>query len=465
MSLNSINEKVGKYRWTICALVFFATTVNYFDRNVLGLLKPTLADAGVFGLDKANQELYYSWIVMSFQIAYAIGMTIAGRFIDWIGTKRGYAFSLLGWSIAAIGHALAHNVFTFGFWRAALGFTEAGNFPAANKTMAIWFPKKERAFATGIYNSGTNIGAIVTPLFVPWIAIHWGWQWAFIFVGIVGLSWLYFWFRIYASPEDKLKAGILSQAEYDYIHSDLDEKADDKGDGGRVPWSKLLTFRQTWSFFFGKFLTDGVWWFYLFWLPAFLNGENARKIQDFKSLNPDFNGVTSEIPGIISWTLAVAVVYTISTIGSVYGGWLPKKFINGGMVTFKARKLSMFIYALFPLSVLLVSWLGQFNTWFAVIVIGIACAAHQAWSANIFTTVSDMFPKKAVASVTGIGGMSGAIGGILVSQAAGIVLKYYTSLGKIHVGYGILFIYCAIAYILAWIIMHFFVPVMKRVSL
>jgi MFS transporter, ACS family, hexuronate transporter len=464
MSLTSINEKVGKYRWTICALVFFATTVNYFDRNVLGLLKSTLADAGVFGPDKADQELFYSWVVMSFQIAYAIGMTIAGRFIDWIGTKRGYAFSLLGWSIAAIGHALAYSTLTFGFWRAALGFTEAGNFPAANKTMAIWFPKKERAYATGIYNSGTNIGAIVTPLFVPWIAIHWGWQWAFIFVGVIGLSWLYFWFRIYASPEEKLKAGILSQAEYDYIHSDLDEKDDNKGDGGRVPWSKLLTYRQTWSFFFGKFLTDGVWWFYLFWLPAFLSGENARKIADFKALNPNFNGITSDIPGIISWTLAVAIVYSISTIGSIYGGWLPKKFINSGMITFKARKLSMFIYALFPLSVLLVSWLGQFNTWFAVLVIGIACAAHQAWSANIFTTVSDMFPKKAVASVTGIGGMAGAIGGILIAQAAGLILKHYTSFGKIEAGYGILFIFCAIAYILAWIIMHFFVPTMKRVE-
>jgi MFS transporter, ACS family, hexuronate transporter len=464
MSFTSINEKVGKYRWTICALVFFATTVNYFDRNVLGLLKTTLADAGVFGIDKANQELYYSWIVMSFQIAYAIGMTIAGRFIDWIGTKKGYAFSLLGWSIVAIGHSLANSAFTFGFWRAALGFTESGNFPAANKTMAIWFPKKERAYATGIYNSGANVGAIVTPLFVPWIAVHWGWQFAFIFVGVIGLSWLYFWFRIYASPEEKLKAGILTQTEYDYINSDLDEKSDDKGDGGRVPWSKLLTYRQTWSFFFGKLLTDGVWWFYLFWLPAFLSGENARKIADFKALNPNFSGADSDIPGIISWTLAVAVVYTISTVGSIYGGWLPKKFINGGMVTFRARKLSMFIYALFPLMVLLVSWLGQFNTWFAVIVIGIACAAHQAWSANIFTTVTDMFPKKAVASVTGIGGMSGAIGGILVAQAAGLILKHFTALGTIKVGYGILFVYCAIAYIMAWIIMHFFVPTMKRVE-
>ena len=464
--MTPLSQQIGKYRWTICALVFFATTVNYFDRNVLGLLRPTLDDAGVFGTNVANRELYYSWVVMSFQIAYAIGMIMAGRFIDWVGTKKGYAFSLLGWSIAAIGHAMAYNPFTFGMWRAFLGFTEAGNFPAANKTMAEWFPKKERAYATGIYNSGANIGAIITPLFVPWMADKWGWQWAFVFVGAIGLIWLYFWFRVYASPEQKLKAGILSQAEYDYIHSDLDEKADEASATKhvRVPWSKLLQYRQTWSFFIGKFLTDGVWWFYLFWLPAFLNGDNERKINAFKALNPGFAGETSEIPGIITWTLAVAVVYTISTIGSIYGGYLPKRFIDGGMPTYKARKTAMFIYALFPLTVLLASWLGRYNTWYAVLVIGLACAAHQAWSANIFTTVSDMFPKKAVASVTGIGGMAGALGGILVAQSAGLLLKYFTALGKIEVGYSFLFIFCGLAYILAWIIMHFLVPKMKRVE-
>jgi len=462
--MSELTKTIGKYRWTICSLVFFATTVNYFDRNVLGLLKPMLSDAGIFGENKADQELLYSWVVMSFQIAYAVGMTLAGRFIDWVGTKKGYGFSLVGWSIAAMGHGLAFNAFSFGFWRAALGFTEAGNFPAANKTIAIWFPKKERAYATGIYNSGTNIGAILTPLFVPWIALNWGWQWAFVFVGLIGLSWLWFWFRIYASPEEKLKSGKLKQAEYDYINSDLDEKTDSKADTGKVPWVKLLKYRQTWSFFFGKLMTDGVWWFYLFWLPAFLNGENARKIETYKLLNPGFSNPDSDIPGIISWPIAVAVVYTIATIGSVYGGWLPKKLINSGMVTFRARKLSMLIYAFFPLLVLSASWLGQFNTWYAVLVIGIACAAHQAWSANIFTTVSDMFPKKAVASVTGIGGMSGAIGGILIAQAAGIILKHFTSLGKAEAGYGYLFVYCAVTYIAAWFVMHFFVPRMKRVE-
>ncbi len=460
----SLSREIGKYRWTICALVFFATTVNYFDRNVLGLLRPVLDKSGVFGDNPADIELYYSWVVMSFQIAYAIGMLIAGRFIDSIGTRKGYAYSLLGWSIAAIGHAMAFNTFTFGIWRALLGVTEAGNFPAANKTMAEWFPKKERAYATGIYNSGANIGAIVTPLFVPWMAREWGWQWAFIFVGAIGLIWLIFWFRVYGSPEQKLKAGVLSQEEYDYIRSDVDEKADEQRSAEKVSWFRLLGYRQTWSFFWGKFLTDGVWWFYLFWLPAFLNGENERKAQAFQALNPDFAGKFSEIPGVITWTFAVAVVYTISTIGSIYGGWLPKRFIDRGMTAYRARKTAMFIYALLPLTVLMSSWLGQFNTWYAVLVIGLACAAHQAWSANIFTTVTDMFPKKAVASVTGIGGMAGAVGGLLISQSAGLLLSHFTELGHREAGYRFLFIYCGLAYVTAWIIMHFLVPRMKRVE-
>lgn len=467
MSLKEVNEKIGRYRWTICGLVFFATTVNYLDRNVLGLLKPVLSADGVFGADKANQELYYSYVVMAFQFAYAAGMLLAGRFIDWIGTKKGYAYALLGWSIAAIGHAFGHSTATFGFWRAALGLSEAGNFPAANKTIAEWFPKKERAYATGIYNSGANVGAILAPLTVPFIAEAWGWEWAFILTGAVGLIWIFFWLRTYAPPDEKLKSGKLKQAEYDYIHSDLDEKAEDEDieAAQRVSWFKLLTFRQTWSFFFGKFLTDPIWWFYLFWLPAFLEGENARKIADYLAINPGFTGESSDIPGIISWPFAVAIVYTVSTFGSVFGGWVPKKLMNSGMVTYKARKLSMFIYALFPLTVLLASKLGEINTWLAVFTISIACAAHQAWSANIFTTVSDMFPKKTVASVTGIGGMAGALGGILIAWSAGLLLKHFSALGKIEVGYSVMFVVCGLAYILAWVVMHFLVPKMKRVEI
>jgi len=471
MSFSTINEHIGKYRWTICALVFFATTINYLDRNVLGLLKSTLAAKGVFGADIGNQELYYSYVVISFQIAYAVGMSLAGRFIDWIGTKRGYAFSLVGWSIAAIGHAFGHTTLTFGFWRAALGFTEAGNFPAANKTMAEWFPKKERAYATGIYNSGANIGAILAPLSVPWIANNWGWEWAFVLTGAIGLVWLFFWYRIYASPAEKLKANILSQAEYDYIHSDKDEYITKEGEPGaeviheKISWLKLLRFRQTWAFVLGKFITDPIWWFFLFWLPAYLNGENERKINEFLAANPNFKGDHVSIPGVISWPLAIAVVYSVSTLGSILGGWLPKKFINNGMAAYKARKYSMLIYAFFPMLVLLASRLGQISTWYAVFTIAIACSAHQAWSANIFTTVSDMFPKKAVATVTGIGGMAGAFGGILIAWLAGMLLKHYAAIGKIEIGYGIMFIVCGLAYIFAWIIINILAPKMKRVEL
>ena len=467
MRFSSVNEKIGCQRWTICGLIFAATTINYLDRNVLGLLKPVLSSAGVFGADKADQELNYSTVVICFQIAYAAGLLVAGKIIDKVGTKKGYAWSLIGWSIAAIGHAFGHHTWSFGFWRAALGVTEAGNFPAANKTIAEWFPKKERAFATGLYNSGANIGAIVAPLTVPYIAKAWGWEWAFILTGAVGFTWLAFWYSLYATPAAKLQSGKLLQAEYDFIHSDVDEQEAEKADVGKesVSWFKLLTFRQTWAFFVGKFLTDPIWWFFLFWLPAFLAGENARKMQAYMAANPGFTGKENDIPGVISWPFAVAIVYTISTVGSIFGGWLPKKFINSGMDANKARKLAMFIFALFPLTVLFASRLGAINTWLAVATIAIACAAHQAWSANIFTTVSDMFPKKAVASVTGIGGMAGAVGGILIARAAGLLLAHYTALGKREVGYGILFVVCGLAYITAWVLMHLLVPKFKKIVL
>ena len=464
---NQINEEIGRYRWTICALVFFATTINYLDRNVLGLLKPVLSADGVFGADKAAQELNYSTVVICFQVAYAVGMLAAGRFIDWVGTKSGYAWSLIGWSFAAIGHAFGHHTWSFGFWRAALGFTEAGNFPAANKTMAEWFPKKERAFATGLYNSGANVGAVTAPLCVPQIAAAWGWEWAFILTGAVGLLWLVFWYRTYASPAEKLESGHLSQAEYDYIHSDQDEQAAQQAAAGaaRVSGARLLGFRQTWAFVLGKFMTDPIWWFFLFWLPAFLAGENARKVSAYLAANPGFTGDQSAIPGVISWPFAVAVVYTVATGGSIFGGWLPKRFINGGMDANKARKLAMFLFALLPLSVLAASRLGEINTWLAVATIAVACSAHQAWSANIFTTVSDMFPKRAVASVTGLGGMAGAVGGILIARIAGKLLEHFAAQGRTELGYGIMFMICGSAYLAAWIVMHLLVPRFALVKL
>ncbi len=467
MSLTSINKSVGRHRWTICALIFAATTINYLDRNVLGLLKPVLSAAGVFGPDKAIQELNYSTVVICFQIAYAVGMLFAGKFIDKVGTKSGYAWSLISWSLAAIGHAFGQHTWSFGFWRAALGLSESGNFPAANKTVAEWFPKRERAFATGLYNSGANVGAIVAPLTVPFIAKAWGWEWAFILTGAIGLTWLAFWYTMYDVPAAKLQSGRLSQQEFDLIHSDVDEQDAERADAGKVKvsWFRLLMFRQTWAFFVGKFLTDPIWWFYLFWLPSFLDGENSRKTALFLTANPGYAGTVADIPGVISWPFAVAIVYTISTVGSIFGGWLPKRFIQDGMDANKARKLSMFIFALAPLSVLLASRLGAINTWLAVGTIGIATAAHQAWSANIFTTVSDMFPKKAVASVTGIGGMAGAVGGILIARGAGVLLQRFTVLGKAEVGYGILFVVCGSAYVTAWVIMHLLVPKFRKIVL
>jgi ACS family hexuronate transporter-like MFS transporter len=467
MSFASVNEQIGRHRWTICGLVFAATTINYLDRQVLGLLKQTLADDGVFGVDKAAQEIAYSRVVMCFQFAYALGMLLAGRVIDKVGTKKGYAYSLIGWSFAAMGHAFGHHTWSFGFWRAALGITEAGNFPAANKTIAEWFPKKERAFATGLYNSGANVGAIIAPLSVPYIAEAWGWEWAFILTGLVGLLWLIFWYKMYESPSVKLQSGKLSQAEYDFIHSDLDEQEAERADVAqeKVSWFKLLTFRQTWAFFFGKFFTDPIWWFYMFWLPAFLLAENARKVAEFRAANEGYTGLDADIPGIISWPFAIAVIYTVSTFGSIFGGWLPKKFIESGMDANRARKLAMFIFALFPLSVLAASRLGEINTWLAVGVISIACAAHAAWSANIFTTVSDMFPKKAVASVTGIGGMAGAMGGMLIAFAAGLLLAHFKALDKVEVGYRILFMVCGSAYLTAWVLMHLLVPKFKKIVL
>ncbi len=436
----------GKYRWRICALVFFATTINYLDRQVISLLKPFLEEDGLFGTDPAHYESVYANIVICFQVAYASGMLLVGGIIDRFGTKIGYAVSLFGWSLAAIGHAFARGPVGFGIARAALGVPEAGNFPAANKTVAEWFPKKERALATGIYNSGTNIGAIIAPLVVPLIAVVWSWKWAFIITGAVGLIWLFFWEMIYESPEKKLKKGKLSQEEYDYIMSDKDEVVSEDGTSGpKIGWFKLLTYRQTWAFFFGKLLTDPIWWFFLFWLPAFLKEQYGLL------------GTQVSFP--------LAVVYTMTTVGSILGGWLPKRFMDKGMDSNKARKTSMFIYALFPLTVLSAQYLGGFNMWFAVIIIGIAASAHQAWSANIFTTVSDMFPKRAIASVTGIGGMAGAIGGILIAKAAGMLFDHFKAMGDIRVGYGIMFMICATAYIIAWVVMHLLVPKFKKIDI
>jgi MFS transporter, ACS family, hexuronate transporter len=431
-------QAIGKFRWTICALVFFATTINYLDRAVISLLKSDLEKE--FGWTESD----YSNIVIAFQLAYAIGLLFAGRLIDKIGTKIGYAISIFAWSIAAVCHAFVSSTFGFGVARAFLGITEAGNFPSAIKTTAEWFPKKERAFATGIFNSGANIGAIIAPLTVPLIAEEMGWWWAFILTGAIGFIWLVAWFAFYEIPAKQKR---LSKAEYDYIHSDADEvqSTETVPNHDNVSLLQLLGFKQTWAFVLGKFLTDPVWWFYLFWLPAFLKAQYGLQ------------GTATSLP--------VALVYTMSTFGSIIGGWLPFYFTNKGWALFRARKTSMFIYALFALPVVFAQLLGTLNMWLAVIIIGLAASGHQAWSANIFTTVSDMFPKKTVGTVTGMGGMAGALGGLLIAKLAGLLFDHYKAAGTIETGYYIMFIICGVAYLTAWFIMHFLVPKMKQVKI
>ena len=433
----SVSTGVGKYRWTICSLVFFATTINYLDRAVISLLKSTLEK------EFSWTETDYSNIVIAFQLSYALGMLGVGRLIDKLGTKLGYALSITLWSVAAVGHAFVKSTFGFFIARSALGVTEAGNFPAAIKTIAEWFPKKERALATGIFNSGTNIGAIIAPLTVPFIAARWGWQWAFIITGVIGFLWLIAWFAIYEVPARHAR---LSKTEFDYIHSDTAEGTAPLAVAGTsASWFKLLGFKQTWAFALGKFLTDPVWWFYLFWLPAFLKAQYGVE------------GTAMALP--------VALVYTLSTFGSVGGGWLPLHLIRNGMPVFKARKTSMLIYAFCALPVLFSQYLGTFNMWFAVFIIGFAASAHQAWSANIFTTVSDMFPKNAIGSVIGIGGMAGGLGGILIAKVAGLLFDHYKALGTIEIGYYIMFLICGSAYLLAWLLMHLLTPRMKPIEL
>jgi len=428
---------MGKYRWTICALLFFATTINYLDRAVISLVKESL-DAE-FKWSKTD----YANITVAFQASYALTMVFAGRLIDWLGTKSGYALSLLTWSFAAMGHYFIKTNFGFYIARISLGATESGNFPAAIKTVSEWFPKKERAFATGVFNAGTNVGAIIAPLTVPFIAVSYGWRMAFLLTGAIGLFWLIFWYWLYEIPQKQKRLG---KAEYDYIHSDADEQAAIAADTGeKVPWAGLLRFKQTWAFALGKFLTDGIWWFYLFWLPDFLKEQYQLTKTDI--------------------ALPIATVYIIAMAGSVFGGWLPMALITKGWAVFKARKTSMLIYAACVVPVVFAQLLGTYNMWLAIFIIGFAAAAHQAWSANIFTTVSDMFPKKTVASVIGIGGMAGSLGGIVISKMAGYLFDHYKGLGHIETGYYIMFIVSGLSYLAAWGLMHLLTPQMRRVEL
>jgi MFS transporter, ACS family, hexuronate transporter len=433
----NVQKTIGKYRWTICGLIFFATTINYLDRQVISLLKSVLSE------EMHWNDADYADIEIAFKFFYAFGMLGAGHIIDKLGSKIGYAVSTGLWSVAAVCHAFASSVLGFAVVRSFLGLTESGNFPAAIKATAEWFPKKERALATGIFNSGSNLGAIIAPLTVPFIAVAWGWKWAFILTGVLGFIWLILWFIFYEVPAKEKR---LSVQEFNYIHSDNDEPAKEEIKGARISWAKLLSYKQTWAFAIGKFLTDPVWWFYLFWLPDFLESQYHLTITQI--------------------AVPVAAVYMLSTIGSVGGGWLPLAMIKKGAPVFRARKISMLVFAFLVVPILFAQVAGNVNMWLAVLIIGLAAAAHQAWSANIFTTVSDMFPKSATASVTGIGGMFGGVGGILLSL---LVQKnmfvYYRSIGKINTAYYIMFAICAGAYLLAWVIMQLLVPKMKPLDL
>lgn len=449
-------SKIGKYRWTICSLLFFATTVNYLDRQVLSLLKPTLEEE--FGWTNSD----YANIASVFQFSYAISMLFAGRIIDKLGTKWGFAWAIIIWSVGAAIHGFAIpmgesvvavlgwvgiaavpvSIAGFMLSRAVLGFGESGNFPAAIKATAEYFPKKERAFATGIFNSGTNVGAILAPLTVPWIATNWGWEAAFFIIGSIGFLWLIFWFIFYEKPENQKR---LSKEEFNYINSDNIESDSENSTKNTedLSWVKLLGYKQTWAFAVGKFLTDGVWWFFLFWLPAYLKDQ--------------YHMTGTQI------ILPLTVLYSLTMFGSIGGGWFPIYFIKKGYSPYDGRMKAMLLIAIVPLVVLLAQPLGGISFWMPVLLIGVAASAHQAWSANLFTTVSDMFPKKSIASVIGIGGMAGGLGGVIVTKTGGALFDKYKALGHIETGYTMMFAFCAIAYLLAWVIMKTLVPKYKSV--
>jgi ACS family hexuronate transporter-like MFS transporter len=434
------HARAGHVRWIICALLFFAATVNYIDRQVIGILKPTLQQE--FGWT----EIDYADIVFAFQLAYAIGLLLAGRLMDKLGTKLGFAIAIAVWSVAAILHAeapvfgptaaallgvfgltYAGSVAGFMFARFALGLGEAGNFPASIKTVAEWFPKKERALATGIFNSGTNVGALATPLLVPWITLHWGWYWAFVFTGAIGFLWLIWWWRAYEAPERHAR---LSPGELAYIRSDPPDPVT------AVSWLELLRHRQTWAFAAAKFLTDPIWWLYLFWIPDFLNKNHGL---DLKTIG-----------------LPLVVIYLVADVGSIGGGWLSSSLIKRGWSLNAARKTAMLACALAVVPIVLAS--GTSSLWFAVALVSIAAAAHQGWSANVFTIASDTFPRRAVGSVVGIGGMAGAVGGMMIAKITGYVLQ---STGS----YLPVFIIAGSAYLVALAIVHLILPRLEPVRL
>lgn len=458
--IGDVVKRVGRFRWWICALLFFASAINYVDRQVIAILKPTLTTE--FGWT----DIDYGWIIFAFSAAYAIGFIFAGRFMDKVGTKIGFTVAIILWSIGALMHAWAVGVGEFalpiitpiidgilsvvnaiitpmGFapWsivlsvsvagfivaRFVLGLGESGNFPAAIKTTAEWFPKKERALSTGIFNAGTNVGALVTPLVVPILVAIWGWYEAFLVTGALGFFWLIFWLWLYKRPEEHPS---LSKEELEYIQSDPTEQVT------KLPWARLIKYRQTWAFAIGKFMTDPIWWIYLFWVPDFLQRQHGLDLKSFG--------------------LPIAVIYIIADVGSVGGGWISSWLIKKGYSVNRGRKTAMLICALAVIPIVIASFTS--SLWLGVILIGIAAAAHQGWSANLFTLTSDTFPKQAVGSVVGIGGMFGAIGGMVIAPVVGYILARTGS-------YVPIFIIAASAYLVALGIIHLLVPKLEPAKL
>jgi MFS transporter, ACS family, hexuronate transporter len=430
MSVNQASP-MTRYRWVICTLLFFATTINYIDRQILSLIKEILDKE----IGWTNTQ--FGYVNSAFQLAYAFGLLWFGWFIDKYGTKIGYAVSIAAWSVAAMGHAL---VFTFkGFFiaRIALGLGEGGNFPAAIKSAAQWFPKRERAFATSIFNSGSNVGAIVAPAVVPAIAYGLGWHWAFIIAGIAGFVWLAFWLPFFSAPD---KSKHVNAAELAHIESDADERAN--AQAKKISWLSLLGYRQTWAFVLAKTLTDPVWWFFLIWLPDFFKKTYAMDLKK-------------------SWVHLVTI-YSIITVLSIFGGWISGYLTKRGWSVTRARKTCMFIFACCVLPVFFSTSLG---VWPAVFLIALAGAAHQAWSANLFTTVSDTFPKQAIASVVGLGGMAGALGGACFPIVCGMILDRFKAQGNEAGAYTYLLHILAFVYIGTFLIHHLLLPKLEQIKL
>ncbi|HSI10425.1 MAG TPA: MFS transporter [Chthoniobacter sp.] len=414
--------RVGRYRWVICALLFFATTINYIDRQVFGILAPEMKK--IFGWTDAN----YTDIVFWFEAAYAIGQLGVGRVLDWIGTRVGFAIAMIFWSVASMLHAGMATIAGFSVARFLLGLGESGNFPASIKTVAEWFPKKERALATGIFNAGSNVGAIAAPLSIPWIYLTWGWQWAFVITGSIGFVWLMFWLRAFRAPEAHPR---LSADELAYIRSDAVDTTVEK-----VPWLRLLPHRQTWAYVVAKFLTDSVWRWYLYLLPLFFASQFKL---DIKSFGPPF-----------------VLIYCLADLGSIAGGWASSQLIARGWSVNAGRKTAMLVCAVCVVPVVLVTQVA--NMWLAVWLVGLAAAAHQGWSANLYTTASDMFPKQAVGSIVGIGGMAGALGAMGLLKLTGAILNASGN-------YTLLFIIAGSAYLLALAAMHLLVPRLAQAEL